>query len=547
MKLNKMVHRVSEGIIYLLIVAGVLLFILYPYIKIFAEAFTEDSFGITEYLSQNLILLKNSLFVATLTTIASLFFVLSLTICFLFLSEKVQKVFRIGLLATMVSPPFVTSLAYITLFGRRGFITHDLLQLSYNPYGPQGIIMMQTISFASLNALVLIGMLKNIDTSMIKSARSLGAKSDAVVKDIIIPLLRPGIIVVALISFIRSLADFQTPTIIGGGFRVLASEGYFAVISQGDIHKAALINLTLCLPALIVFFIYNHFEKNVASQSHGQEQGSLALPRKGLFFYSSSLVSGVFYLLLILQYVTIVVNAVTVKRMGNFYWSLQPILDTRVYISDTIIRTIVYSLLAGFIGSLMSFLIIYYSQVRHSKLMKGIEMIGTLPYLLPGTFFGLGYLYAFSGEPFSWTGSSMIVIINVIFKQLAFATKAASASVSQVDPTYYKTVHDLGGHTLNEWKDVFFPMTKQGFALTFINGFIATMTTIGSIIFLIRPGQKVLTLVMFDVVQRGLYGVASVIACLIIIICLVVAGLIALIFNLNGRRRRHVSFRTTAK
>ena len=48
------------------------------------------------------------------------------------------------------------------------------------------------------------------------------------------------------------------------------------------------------------------------------------------------------------------------------------------------------------------------------------------------------------------------------------------------------------------------------------------MTTIGSIIFLVYPSQKVLTLVMFDVIQSGYYEIGSVIALLIIIICLIV-------------------------
>ena len=38
------------------------------------------------------------------------------------------------LLITMVSPPFVSSLAYIQLYGRRGWITYRLLGLSWDPY-----------------------------------------------------------------------------------------------------------------------------------------------------------------------------------------------------------------------------------------------------------------------------------------------------------------------------------------------------------------------------------------------------------------------------
>lgn len=536
-----------DHLVYILLVVAVVLFILYPYLSVFIQAFATDNNSIGEYISENIDLLKNSLFIAFAVTFVSCFLVISLTTLFIFISEKWQKFLRLILLITMVSPPFVTSLAYITLFGRRGFITHDLLSISYNPYGPQGIIMMESLSFASLNALVLIGMLRNIDGSIIKSARSLGAPSDAIVKDMFWPLLKPGLIVVALVSFIRSLADFQTPTIIGGSYRVLASEGYFAVISEGNIHKAALINLTLCIPALFGFYFYTRFEKNITQQTHGTAQGSLQLPKKSFFYPATLLVSTAFYALLLLQYLSIIINAITIKRHGERFLSLQPILESQDYLGGTVLRTVIYALIAGFIGSLLSYLIIYYSQVRKSRFMNWIELIGTLPYILPGTFFGLGYIYAFSKEPLHLTGTALIVVLNIIFKQLAFSTKAAKATVSQIDSTYFKTVHDLGGGIWNEWVDVFFPMSKHGFSLTFINGFISTMTTIGSIIFLIKPGQKVLTLVMFDVVQRGKYGIASVIACLIILICIVTAGAITLIFQFKERRRYHVLKRATVK
>ena len=49
------------------------------------------------------------------------------------------------LLITMVSPPFVSSLAYIQLYGRRGWITYRLLGISWDPYNCWGVIWMHGI------------------------------------------------------------------------------------------------------------------------------------------------------------------------------------------------------------------------------------------------------------------------------------------------------------------------------------------------------------------------------------------------------------------
>ena len=82
-----------------------------------------------------------------------------------------------------------------------------------------------------------------------------------------------------------------------------------------------------------------------------------------------------------------------------------------------------------------------------------------------------------------------------------------------------QSIRDLGGSRFHEVTDAVIPLSRHALGLSFINGFTSTMTTIGSIIFLVYPGQKVLTLVMFDVIQSGYYEIGSVIALMIIAIC----------------------------
>lgn len=151
-------------------------------------------------------------------------------------------------------------------------------------------------------------------------------------------------------------------------------------------------------------------------------------------------------------------------------------------------------------------------------------MAATLPYVIPGTFFGLGYLLAFRQPPLMITGTAAIVVLNVIFKQLPFSTKIGNAAMEGINIEAVNAVRDLGGGRHNEILDVILPLSRRQLGLSFINAFTSTMTTIGSIIFLIHPGHKVLTLVMFDVIQSGKYNIGSVLALWIIIICIVING-----------------------
>ncbi len=80
-----------------------------------------------------------------------------------------------------------------------------------NTYGWKGIVAMQSLGFTSLNALMLIGVIGGIDKSLFNGSLDLGASSSYTIRRIVVPLMRPGIIVVALLTFVRSLADFSTP------------------------------------------------------------------------------------------------------------------------------------------------------------------------------------------------------------------------------------------------------------------------------------------------------------------------------------------------
>ena len=171
--------------------------------------------------------------------------------------------------------------------------------------------------------------------------------------------------------------------------------------------------------------------------------------------------------------------------------------------------------------------------------MKVIDYFANLPYIIPGMFFGLGYLLFFRGRPFYLTGTSAIVILNVTFKQLPFSTRLFNASMKSIDRNLLKAIRDLGGGSFYEVKDGIIPLSRESIRVSLINAFTTTMTTVGSIIFLVYPSKKLMTLVMFDVINSGKYNEGSVIALYILLICLVFNLLIQLLTR--GLRRKDVS------
>ena len=115
-------YNILDYFILAVLVAGVLMFILYPLFCMIKQSFIGDAGFTTEVyqsiFTEHIKLVKNSTFVGLLTAFFSTVFGLFVAISVWAAGRKTGKVLESILLISMVSPPFVSSLAYIQLFGR---------------------------------------------------------------------------------------------------------------------------------------------------------------------------------------------------------------------------------------------------------------------------------------------------------------------------------------------------------------------------------------------------------------------------------------------
>ncbi|WP_346936444.1 iron ABC transporter permease [Clostridium sp.] len=523
-------YNTIDYIILGLISISVLIFILWPILCVIKSSlFIDGDFTLELYdklFTNNKKLLYNSVFVATLSAALSTILSVAIALKISFMRGKKKLILMGILMVTMISPPFVSSLAYIQLFGRRGLITYRLLKLSLNPYGWHGIVAMQSLSFASLNALLLIGIISKLDMSLVQSSLDLGSSHSYALRKIIIPLVKPAILVCFLLSFVRSLSDFGTPMTIGGAFNVLATEIYMQIIGYGNLELAAAMNVIILIPALVIFIVYRKLMKkyNILSKGTSNKVSSsdYTFSLKGIINWGITLICGVFFTMMILQYLTIFISGITKFSYGKMQFTLDHFKYLKLYSMTSFVRSIVYGIIVGIVGTIIGILLSYYTERRKIRGMEVLDFIGTLPYIIPGTFFGIGYILAFNNPPLMLTGTAAIVIINCIFKQLPMTTKTSSAALSQINVNLEEAGRDLGAGKFHIIKDIIFPNLKNAFVVGFINNFTTSMTTIGAIIFLIHPGKKIATLALFDAINSGEYGVGSLIATIIIIITMIV-------------------------
>ena len=512
-------NNFSYNLILFLVIIGVVLFCFYPIYKIIVTSFFDNnSFTLKFYkgiFNENYLLLKNSMITSSISAgIASIFGGI-IAYYMLFSSERVRKFYYYLLMLTMISPPFIFGISYIMLFGRRGLITYRVLGLHTNPYGLKGIVMLQLIGEISFATFMLYEIFKNFDYTLINASRALGASPWESLKRVVFPISVPAFLGTFFILFTKNLSDFGSAIIIGGRESTLATEAYLTVIGEGNMPKAAAMTLLLIFPALLAFLLYKRILlKKFSSFSVGKGMESknisysLPLVVKLLF----KVVAYLFVLIMFIQYSAIFFSGFYNYTSKGIEFTLEYIEKFKLSSTRVFLRTIVYAFISGAISSTIGILISYYNRERNSYFFKGIEFLGGLPYIIPGTFFGLGYILAFNSGIFTLTGTATIVILNCAFRQISIGIKAGDSIFSTLNPNIEKAGRDLGASKMRILLDIIFPLLKPAFLISFVNCFIATMTTIGAIIFLVSPGNNVATIMLFTQVAQGEYGAASITA-----------------------------------
>lgn len=526
------VRRLIDRLMVLALLGSVCLFVLYPMVCILLRSLSSGAGGLTldsyvQVWSQYQTSLRNSVFTALCTSALSTLFSLSSA-----LLVSTGRGWRRGLgmglfLITMVSPPFVSSLAYIQLYGRRGWITYRLLGLSWNPYNCWGVIWMQSLSFVPVNALFLLGLLGQMDRDSLLAAQDLGANPRHILLDVVLPLLKPGVLVCALLSFVRSLADFGTPVIIGGRFSTIASDIYLQLTGFSNLEKASAMNMVLLLPSIAAFFLYRWLMGQVGALSgerSRRQQFVLPLRRcggPGVFILLGGLL---FFLLIGVQYACILSSGFLKRTRNGTVLTLEYVEKLWRFSLDTVVRSVVYALIVALAGTLFAMLFAYLVHRRGVKFGGFFDCLATLPYMLPGTCFGIGYILAFNRPPLKLTGTAVIVLANMLFKQLPTTTKICSATLAQIPLAQERAARDLGGDRLSVLRHVILPGLRPAFLSCFAYNFSSSMTTAGAVLFLIDPGHQLAVFKLFDAVYTGEYALASLMASLIVVIVLAVEG-----------------------
>ncbi len=478
------------------------------------------------------------IYTATIGTIAGFIFAYALTRTPL----PFKNFFRLTITFPIISPPFVVALAAILLFGRAGSLTPWLKSLigNYSIYGLGGLVLVETIAYSPTAFLVLYGVLQAIDPSLEEASMDLGASWSKVFSTITLPLATPGIASAWLLVFIQSMADFGNPMVISGDFRVLSVQAYLQITGMYDLPRGSTLAMLLLIPTATAFFLQKYW---VSRKSYvtvtGKPTGATI---KNLDWYIKLPVYGVCLLytgIVLLFYGTIV--------YGSFQtlWGVNPTLTLKNYVEmfevgkdylfDSVFLSSIATPITGILGMFIAYLII-----RKKFIGRGLmEFISMLTFAVPGTVVGIGYILAFNQKsilfPFILTGTALIIIILLIFRDMPVGIRSGIAALQQIDPAIEEASTDLGADSNTTFRKITLPMIAPAFFSGLAYGFVKAMTAISAVIFVVSGKWNLITIAILGFVDNTQYARAAAMSIILIIIILIALGVIQFLVNRIGK------------
>lgn len=169
-----------------------------------------------------------------------------------------QGAVRALILLPLVVPPVVGGLALLYTFGRAGLVGQSLNALGINiAFSTTAVVMAQTFVALPFLVLGLEGTLRTAGHRYEAVAASLGAGPGTVFRRITLPLVLPGLVSAAVLSFARCLGEFGATLTFAGSLegvtRTLPLEIYLQ--REGDPDAAVALSFVLIAVSVVVVLL----------------------------------------------------------------------------------------------------------------------------------------------------------------------------------------------------------------------------------------------------------------------------------------------------
>ncbi|HIN09138.1 MAG TPA: iron ABC transporter permease [Phycisphaerales bacterium] len=429
----------------------------------------------------------NAVGIAVCTTLVCLVIALPLAILSAKYIFPCKGLFSALALVPLILPPFVGAIGLHHLLGKYGAVNTLLLDMGwisegYDFIGSGGfwaIVMIEALHLYPILYLNATAALANLDPALEEAAENLGASSWKRFRQIVLPLIRPGLFAGATIVFIWSFTELGTPLMFD--YQIVTPVQIFNGIKEMDTSQQPYALTAVMLFAAIMFYLLGKLVfggRAYAMYSKASVQSTMEKlsPVCGwLAMLAFTVVVG----MAILPHISVIFTSLSVE--GSWYKSVFPTSLTTDHFEGalshslavgSIRNSLFYStfavILDMFIGILIGYIVVR-TKIRGRSLLDSLSM---LPLAVPGLVMAFGYVAMTLRWPFGegdplegWINvlganpnPMLLLVIAYAVRRLPYVVRATVAGLEQTSGELEEAAMNLGASRVRAVRTIIIPL-----------------------------------------------------------------------------------------
>ncbi|WP_421899536.1 ABC transporter permease [Maridesulfovibrio sp.] len=551
-------RRIVPGIGVLALLFVLLGYVLYPALTTMLKSLAvEGGFGVEHYTifftsPISLLVLSNTLVLGGLTVLLCGIVGTGLAFLVHYFECPYRNLLDKLLLLPVMMPGIIIVFAFVQLYGESGLVTKSielLFGLDEAPYsfsGLPGILFVHIYTQYVYFYLTVSLAIRQIDLSVIESARILGASRSKIFVSIILPYLTPAIITSAAVTFMTGMGSFTAPSIIGDGYKVLTTQ---ILLSKANnfMETAAVQVVILTSVSMIFFALLRWYEKRKLFS--GSVKG---VPFQPLRIKSTCMrrlataLKAILVLMILLPFITIIVLSFvdSASWMVSVYpqeFSLDNFTTvlSRARKFRPFKNSIEMSLLAAFICLLVAVPSSWIIEKTKLKVKGLIEFLVILPWAMPASAIAINIIIA-NSKPTIFSlntvlvGTYILLPLGYFIKSLPIVVRITHISFQGLNSTLLEASRSLGASGLRTFRKVALPIIYPGLLAGFLYVFVRCIGEYTISAFLYTASNKPISIAMVNAIFEYDIGLAMAYGTLLIALTVCLSTILSKINPLDG-------------
>jgi thiamine transport system permease protein len=480
-----------------------LLFLLYffflPLGKILSLTFTPATFTNPANLQITNYALLFTFYQAILSTLLTFALGLPSAILFSRFDFRGKSLLRALTAVPFMLPTVVVAAAFNSLFGNHGLFS-SLFSSSFILHPSSFSLILTAHVFYNTTIVIRIvgNALSRLDPKLEQAARSLGADTFRVWKNVTLPLLRPSLLAAALLVFMFDFTSFGVILLLGGSqFSTLEVEIYLRALKLPNLPLAAMLSVVQLIFTLIFSILYTRSINQVTTQTAPRFSASRPPKtiREKTFVLTFYLLLVTFFALPLLSlplrsltrleadrgqrgevqygFTTDYYKELFINRRGSLFYV--PPIDAAKNSLGYAGLTVVLSLALGYPAA--------YALAKPTRLEKFLDPFIMLPLGASAVMLGLGFILSFGRS----LASPWFVPIAHTLIALPFVIRTLQPALASIPERLRQAAATLGASPFRVWQTVDFPILSRATLSAATFAFTVSLGEFGATLLLTRP------------------------------------------------------------